>query len=126
MADMIAARHNFSAFRDRLAILHRMSGVVSACSISTYVPFPFLQNLPTIIHVWIVRRCRGRITRLTWISILLGYLQLAKTNVHLGTVLSLVLRIPHEMVLGGDYAPFPNCVRQQGCIIRFSLHVDPS
>ena len=45
---------------------------------------------------------------------------------HRGTVLSLVLRIPREMDLGGDYAPFPNCVRQQGYIVRFSLNVDPS
>jgi hypothetical protein len=66
VADMIAVRHKFLTFRlDRSAILHRMGTAVSTFSISTYTPFPFLQNLPTIIYVWIVRRSRGRITRLT-------------------------------------------------------------
>lgn len=77
--------------------------------------------------VWTVRRCWYRIIRLTWISNLLSCpIQLTQRNVAPGTMLPLVLRIPHETVSDGDYVPFLNCVGQQGCIVNFSLNVDAS
>lgn len=68
-----------------------------------------LQNPPTIICVWIVRRCLRRIT-IPAIGILLSY-PVKKTKIPPSTIMSLIPRILREMVMDGNYALFPNCVR---------------
>lgn len=109
---------------DRLAMLHHTRNVVSARSIYTYVSClrPFLQHTPAIMRIWVVRRSRGCITQSYWISILLSYpIQPAEANAPLSTMSPLVVGILHKMDSDGDYVLFPNCVRQNGCIVHFLI-----